>query len=142
VGRNPRALSDEHREESKRGSSRDVVLRFDSLRSLNDRAGTGDTSPVVERRAQRGVETGFRLREVVLRFDLLRSLNDRGSGLEGWGFVCGVGDESDGCGWVVGVVAAGGSGPFEGAGSEVSYLPGGVVFDGVVSSAQVCEVLV
>jgi len=60
--------------------------------------------------------------------------------LEGWW--SGVGDEAEcGFGWV-GVGAAGGAGPFEGAAVELPDVPGGVVFQGVVPFAEVCEVAV
>ncbi|CDK00545.1 hypothetical protein MIC448_2610001 [Microbacterium sp. C448] len=59
--------------------------------------------------------------------------------LEGWRRSCW--GEADAGGWVVDVDLAGGAGPFEDPAAEVSDLPGGGVFEGVVSAAEVVEVV-
>ena len=55
----------------------------------------------------------------------------------GW---CGVGAESDSAGWSVDRDAAGGAHPFQGPARELSETPVTVVLQGVVGSAEQCEV--
>ena len=57
--------------------------------------------------------------------------------LLGW---CRVGAESDSAGWSVDRDAAGGAHPFQGPARELAEFPVTVVLQGVVGSAQQCEV--